>query len=83
MQNCVFLNLLQNPLIDMKKYFVYIHVQRLVYFEHAADVLVALAREKQLKNWQRQWELPLIESQNFTWNALGRRYGLDVEMSSA
>ncbi len=36
----------------------------LVYFEEYADINNAIAREKQLKNWQRKWKLELIKKQN-------------------
>lgn len=46
------------------------HVDILVYFEHTNDVKVALQREKQLKKWNRQWKLNLIESVNPEWKDL-------------
>lgn len=36
----------------------------LVYYEEYADVNNAIAREKQLKNWQRKWKIELIEKEN-------------------
>ena len=45
-------------------------VHRLVYFEHTEDVNSALAREKQLKNWKRQWKVGLIEKGNPNWSDL-------------
>ena len=36
----------------------------LVYFEEYADVNNAIAREKQLKNWQRKWKIELIRKVN-------------------
>ncbi len=43
---------------------------RLVYFENVDDYDSALAREKQLKNWHRDWKLNLIESINPFWKDL-------------
>ena len=43
-----------------KKY----RVHMLVYYEDTTDVTAALAREKQLKKWNRAWKLQLIESTN-------------------
>ena len=37
------------------------HVHQLVYFEDTSDIQSALAREKQLKNWKREWKIALIE----------------------
>jgi putative endonuclease len=66
---------------------------RLVYFEMAEDMPAAIAREKQLKNWHRDWKLNLIERQNPEYNDLAPLLGiaeplslgglLDAETSSA
>jgi putative endonuclease len=45
-------------------------VHRLVYYELHADMLSAIAREKQMKKWNRAWKLELIETQNPQWNDL-------------
>jgi putative endonuclease len=45
-------------------------VHRLVYFELHQDMLMAIAREKQLKKWKRAWKLELIEAQNPDWKDL-------------
>jgi len=58
-------------------------VKRLVYFEEAHDVETAIAREKQLKNWRRQWKINLIESMNPEWQDLSKLYRMDAETSSA
>ncbi|MET4044359.1 MULTISPECIES: GIY-YIG nuclease family protein [unclassified Bradyrhizobium] len=45
-------------------------VHRLVYtetFERAED---AIAREKQLKRWKRDWKIELIERENLEWRDL-------------
>src|SRR5688500_12372357 len=36
----------------------------LVYFEHLWDIGQAIEREKQLKNWHREWKLNLIKTIN-------------------
>ena len=43
-----------------KKY----NLVKLVYFEEYPTSLEAIAREKQLKNWHRDWKLNLIKSTN-------------------
>jgi putative endonuclease len=42
-------------------------VHELVYYELHADMLTAIAREKQLKNWTRDWKVQLIEKDNPAW----------------
>ena len=42
----------------------------LVYFEQTADMLAAIAREKQLKKWNRTWKIELIEKENSDWRDL-------------
>ncbi|MGH7800738.1 MAG: GIY-YIG nuclease family protein [Thermodesulfobacteriota bacterium] len=39
-------------------------VNRLIYFEEFEDVINAITREKQLKNWHRDWKWNLIKSLN-------------------
>jgi len=45
-------------------------VNRLVYVETFATPQEAIAREKQLKNWHRDWKIELIERDNLDWNDL-------------
>jgi len=37
---------------------------KLVYYETTNDINSAIAREKQLKNWKREWKMNLIEKEN-------------------
>ena len=39
-------------------------VNKLVYFEQGFDINEAIYREKQLKNWQREWKINLIKQTN-------------------
>ena len=41
-------------------------LHKLIYFEEYKNVHDALVREKQLKNWHRDWKLNLIKSTNPT-----------------
>lgn len=43
-----------------KKY----HCRYLVYFEEFEKITEAIAREKQLKRWHREWKVNLIKSTN-------------------
>ena len=45
-------------------------VHKLVYWEQSENVDSALQREKQLKKWNRQWKLALIEEHNANWQDL-------------
>lgn len=49
-----------------KKY----NVKQLVYYEPHEHAESAIAREKQIKDWKRQWKLDLIEGQNPAWQDL-------------
>ncbi|WP_298021146.1 GIY-YIG nuclease family protein [uncultured Parasphingopyxis sp.] len=51
-------------------------VQSLVRFEMFDDMKSAIAREKQLKRWHRQWKVNLIESENRDWHDLAPSLGL-------
>lgn len=57
------------------------NLHRVVYIEETTDVNVAIAREKQLKNWHRQWKINLIEEFNPNWDNLLDMKG-DPETSS-
>ena len=46
------------------------NLEMLVWFEQTDDVNSAIAREKQLKNWHRQWKIDLIAQLNPNWHDL-------------
>jgi putative endonuclease len=45
-------------------------VHKLVYYELTSGIESAIRREKQLKEWHRQWKMTLIESKNPEWKDL-------------
>jgi putative endonuclease len=45
-------------------------IRRLVHVESYAQVEEAIAREKQLKRWKRDWKIELIERDNPEWRDL-------------
>ena len=45
-------------------------VNKLVWFEIYDDALTAIAREKELKKWRRDWKIRLIEEENPGWTDL-------------
>jgi putative endonuclease len=49
-------------------------IRRLVWFEMHGDMDQAIAREKQLKNWKREWKIALIEEANSTWRDLAEDF---------
>ncbi len=49
-----------------KKYGIHL----LVYYECGESIEAAIAREKQLKKWNRKWKLSLIEKENPEWSDL-------------
>jgi putative endonuclease len=53
---------------------------RLVWFERHDDVLVAIAREKQLKGWRREKKIWLIEKENPAWVDLSEVWGTPIKM---
>ena len=46
-------------------------LDRLVYAEACPDMVSAIAREKVLKKWRREWKVALIEQANPGWAELG------------
>lgn len=45
-------------------------VHRLVWFEGTPSIEAAIQREKQIKNWKREWKVALIEKSNPDWTDL-------------
>lgn len=58
----------KNKVVDgfSKKY----NIDKLIYFEQTEDVISAITREKQLKNWNRTKKIKLIENINKNWQDL-------------
>jgi len=50
------------------------NLNKLVYLEYTKDVKEAIAREKQIKGWNRQRKNELIESINPEWNDLSEEF---------
>jgi putative endonuclease len=46
----------------------------LVWFERHASMNEAIAREKQIKRWRRDWKLALIETENPDWRDLSEEW---------
>ncbi|ABC64899.1 GIY-YIG nuclease family protein [Erythrobacter litoralis] len=50
-------------------------IKRLVWFETHDDIEVAIAREKTIKRWPRQWKFNVIEEANPDWLDLAEPLG--------
>lgn len=46
------------------------NLKNLVYYEIYDDIEEAIKREKQLKNWHREWKIELVNKQNSNWEDL-------------
>ena len=46
------------------------NIDKLVYFEEYQNINEAIKREKQLKNWHREWKMNFIKSKNPTFRNL-------------
>ena len=46
------------------------NLNKLVYFEQGGSAYSAIAREKQIKKWNRAWKIRLIEEKNSKWKDL-------------
>ena len=51
------------------------NVDRLVYYETYNDAEGAIQREKNLKEWNRQWKIDLVEKENASWSDLYHQIG--------
>jgi len=62
----------KNELVDgfTKKY----NLKKLVYYEMTNDVESAIKREKQLKNWHRDWKINLVNQFNPEWKDLSEGF---------
>ncbi|EKE29584.1 MAG: hypothetical protein ACD_2C00141G0006 [uncultured bacterium (gcode 4)] len=46
------------------------YLDRLVYYEAFGSIIMAIKREKQLKNWHREWKINKINEWNPDWEDL-------------
>jgi putative endonuclease len=49
-------------------------INKLVYYESTENAESAITREKQLKNWKRDWKISLIEKENPQWKDLSENW---------
>jgi len=52
-------------------------IERLVWFETGGTMESAIAREKRIKRWRREWKYALIEKDNPTWRDLAEDFGFE------
>jgi len=53
--------------VDKSSFTYRCNCKKLVYVENFSNIKDAIAREKQLKNWKREWKNDLIEEVNPGW----------------
>ncbi|WP_137863025.1 MULTISPECIES: GIY-YIG nuclease family protein [unclassified Sphingomonas] len=51
--------------------------KRLAWFEIHEEMESAIIREKQIKKWNRDWKIRLVEENNPTWRDLAEDWGFD------
>ena len=56
---------------------------KLVYYETSNLMIDAIAREKQLKNWKREWKNELVIGLNPEWKDLSKEIGIDDDYTNA
>jgi putative endonuclease len=56
---------------------------KLVYYETFSLMTDAIAREKQLKNWKREWKNELVIGFNVEWRDLSKEIGIDDDYINA
>lgn len=66
--------------INQKSFTFQYNCDKLVYYEAYTQPKEAIAREKQLKNWKREWKDELIKGFNPQWEDLSREIGITPEM---
>ena len=66
-----------------KGFFYKYNCDKLVYFETFASISDAISREKQLKNWKREWKNELIGRMNPGWKDLSEEIGANEEWIKA
>ena len=59
------------------------NIKHLLYFEHFENIIDAIAREKQLKNWKRQWKLDLIITMNPLFEDLAEGWYVESDLKGA
>lgn len=77
--NNIHLRVLQHKYGVNKGFTTKYKTDKLVYFEWTDSIEAAIKREKQLKNWHRDWKLNLIESVNRNWDDLSAGWYDDID----
>ncbi len=57
-------------------------LKKLIYIESCSDIRSAIRREKQLKNWHREWKMNLVKQLNPSFKDLSVDLNIDPETSS-
>ncbi len=74
MTNSLKRRLIQHKNDNKKSFTAKYGLDKLVYFETTKYVLNAIKREKQLKKWNREWKINLINGLNPDWKDLSDNF---------
>ena len=55
---------------DPRSFTARYNLEKLVWYEAHESIIAAIAREKQLKNWKREWKEALVAETNPEWKDL-------------
>ncbi|MBN8585259.1 MAG: GIY-YIG nuclease family protein [Ignavibacteria bacterium] len=77
--NNILLRVLQHKFSVNKGFTSKYRIDKLVFFESTGSIYEALKREKQLKNWHKDWKINLIESVNRNWDDLSAGWYDDID----
>jgi len=77
--NNILLRVLQHKFGVNKGFTSKYRIDKLVFFESIGSIYDALKREKQLKNWHKDWKINLIESVNRNWDDLSAGWYDDID----
>jgi putative endonuclease len=77
--NDLYRRVIEHKSREIKSFTRKYNCDKLVYFETFDNVEEAIAREKQLKNWKREWKNELIEKGNPNWTDLALEWTYEGE----
>ena len=58
--------------VDINSFTSKYNCHKIVYYEAFTNIKDAIEREKQLKNWKREWKNELVNKENHSWEDLSK-----------